>query len=627
MYSSPLKLGNENTSMNVRKDGRNEENTVQYAIESLESKGESLVSSRCGSELDTEQTLISNVRRSRASSSCQELFLPNIHGLHSSIPKHITTFDEKYVLRCLELIRYCALRAAASNVASKVHILPDDLSNLAKSKTRGSYDMARLAIECPLDAGTEVIINSTDDWTIGSVTGSQSMMNILKSPLLQQFGSIDFDVNFGRTSLLDVSEPVYTDFADSPHKLSNTLSHKPQKEVTVVDHNYAPAPGHKRLVSISSTNSSCSDKSSSSASATSFQGMLQCTWKDGLPHHVFSVDDKRAVYVSNLSKVEPSDEMVLDYVYTFHTRKKGKKECDIQELELESVGMMRVSTSITFCSNNSEVRETQFILSLTSDDPTGELQISNHTNRKSKRLTSKVVKVFRSSHSYKQRSSSKFWGSSAIFEDTPWEPSEDVHNSIDPIDARAEKDYLPNLELAAIIVKEICMNRKEADLGGWGLKFLKKSGKDASLETIVPSECTRNNGECSTSIDILIPAGLHGGPKTRVGGPSSLTERWISGGRCDCGGWDVGCPLSILNTRSSGTDSSSQADISGECKSVDLYMQGSKQDVPILKMVNIHEGLYYIHFGSTLSTLQSFAIAAAIIHSHSPVLRSKVYRS
>ncbi|KAI3473033.1 hypothetical protein Pfo_031157 [Paulownia fortunei] len=251
----------------------------------------------------------------------------------------------------------------------------------------------------------------------------------------------------------------------------------------------------------------------------------------------------------------------------------------------------------------------------------GELQISNHTNRKSKRLTRKVVKVFRSSHSYKQRSSLNFWGSSAVFEDTPWEPSEDVHNSINPIDARAEKEYVPNLELAAIMVKEICKNRKEADLGGFGLKFLKKSGKEnTSLETTVPSECTRNNGECSTSMDILIPAGLHGGPKTRVGGSSSLNERWISGGRCDCGGWDIGCPLSILNTRSSSTDSL-------ECKSVDLYMQGSKQDVPILKMVNIHEGLYYIHFGSTLSTLQSFAIAAAIIHSHSPVLRSKVYRS
>ncbi|KAL0456928.1 UNVERIFIED_CONTAM: hypothetical protein Slati_1032000 [Sesamum latifolium] len=354
--------------------------------------------------------------------------------------------------------------------------------------------------------------------------------------------------------------------------------------------------------------------------------MLQCTWNDGLLHHVFSVDDKNEVYVANLLRVESLESKVLDYVYTFHSSKKGKKDSDIQELELERVGTMRVSTSITLCSNNSEVRETQFVLSVSSDDPTGELQVSTHVQRKNKRLTSKVVNALRSSHSYKRRSSSKFWGSSAIFEDAPWEPSEDMHNSVDRVEARAEKVYFPNLELAAIIVKDICKNREEADVGGWGLKFLKKSGNDASLETSVPSKCSRDDGECSTSMDVLIPAGLHSGPRTRIGGPSSLTERWISGGHCDCGGWDIGCPITVLNTGSSSADSSSETADSGECKSTDLFIQGSKQEVPALKMVNIHEGLYYIHFQSTLSTLQSFAIAAAIIHSRSPLLRPKVYR-
>ncbi|KAK4425424.1 hypothetical protein Salat_1736400 [Sesamum alatum] len=608
-------------SMNVQKDSGKEENT-----ESLEAKGERLVSSRCGSELDPRQTLISSVRGSTASSACRELFPANIDGLHSSIPEHIITVDEKYALRCLELIRYCALSAAAWNSVQKVGVLPDDLSNLAESKARRLYDMAGLAIECPLVAGTDVIVDSTDEWPIGSITGSQSMINILKSPLLKRFGSNDFDVTFSRTSLVDAGEPVYSDFEGSPRELSNTLLHKPRKEVPVLDHRNVFAPGHKRLVSISSTNSSSSDKSSSSASAASFQGMLQCTWNDGLPHHVFSVDDKNEVYVANLLKDESLESKVLDYVYAFHSSKKGKKDCDVQELELERVGTMRVSTSITLCSNNSEVRETQFVLSASSDDPTGQLQVSTRVHQKNKRLTSKVVNALRPSHSYKRRSSSKFWGSNAISEDAPWEPSEDVHNSVDRIGARAEKIYVPNLELAAIIVKDICKNREEADVGGWGLKFLRKSANDASLETSLPSKCTRDDGECSTSMDVLIPAGLHGGPRTRIGGPSSLTERWISGGRCDCGGWDIGCPITVLNTRSSSADSSSQMANSGECKSTDLFIQGSKQEVPALKMVNIHEGLYYIHFQSTLSTVQSFAIAAAIIHSRSPLLRSKVYR-
>ncbi|KAL0322572.1 UNVERIFIED_CONTAM: hypothetical protein Sangu_1876500 [Sesamum angustifolium] len=575
----------ENPKKNPGKDGKKQENTLQYPVESIGSKGGNLVSKRCRKRLEPGKTLILNARRSRASTWCRELFLKNVHGSSNSIPKHITTPDEKYVLRCLELIRNCALRAAAWNFTSKVGVLPEDGSNLAEIKNRSSNSIS-LAIERPFIGGTEVIMNTTGDWTIGTVSRSQ--------------------------------------------KSSSTFSrNKQQKEVKFLDHKYASSPVHKRDASTSSTNSSCSDQSSSSVYGTSFQGMLQCTWKGGLPHHVFTVDDKREVYIANLSKVESSDDKGLDYVYTFLARRNGKKECDIDELESESIAKMRVSTAITFSSNNSEVRETQFILSVSSDNRKGETQTSNHALRKNNRLTRKVVDVFRPSQSYKQRSLSKLGGSSAIFEDTPWEPSGDVSNNyLDPHDGLAENKCSPNLELAAIIVKDTYNNSKEAELGGWGLKFLKRQGNNASLESSIPPERSRNTGECSTSMDIVIPAGFHGGPRTRVGGgPSSLIERWTSGGHCDCGGWDIGCPLTILNTTSSNGEYSPQADNFGECKSINLFMQGSKQNLPIMKMVNIHDGLYYINFQSTLSTLQSFAIASAIIHSRSPLLRPKAYRS
>ncbi|KAL7145033.1 hypothetical protein ABFS83_07G051600 [Erythranthe nasuta] len=528
--------------MNLTKDVREEENTPDLQSE----------------------------RETRTPNNCQELYLRNnIHRLHSTIPKHITTVDEKYILHCLQLIRNCARRAAAQDFASKVHVLSNDVSILAEG------DMARLAIECP---------NSSDDMsrlTIGSVTSSQSMKNILNSPLLQQTRHVDF------------FEPVYSRKNSAPGQ-------------------------HKRAASVSSTNSSFSDKSSSSASNTSYQAMMQCTWRDGLPHHVFSVDDKRESYVASL---EPSGDKVYDYVYTFHSR---KKEHEIQELESENLGTMRVSTSITLCSNNMEVRETNFVLSLSSDEnPTKDrLQNSNLALRKNKRLlTRKVANVFRSN--YKKRPSSKFTGSSAILEDSPWEPSGNEDNNNNTADEQREYSS-PNLELAAVIVKDV---RKNPEIGGWGLKFLKKTGANASLEASARGlpECSRSKGECSTSMDVLIPAGLHGGPRARGGaGPSSLTERWISGGQCDCGGWDIGCPLTILKTKSSSADSSFSADSSEDCKSIDLFIQGSKEeDMAMLKMVKIHEGLYYIHYQSTLSSLQSFAIAAAIFHSRSPLLRPK----
>ncbi|KAL1561692.1 hypothetical protein AAHA92_04365 [Salvia divinorum] len=602
----------ESPSTNLGKDGSEEENAVLCATECLESNRETLVLKR---NLVPGNTLILSVRRSRTSATCREVFLQNIHASRNSIPKHIITFDEKYAIRCLQSIRNFAVRAAVRNFSSKVDILKDHTSSLAYIKDRSSSNMA---IEYPVVGGTEVIVDSTGDWTIGTVSGSQTMINILKSPLLQQFGSLD--ATFMKTNFLGASEQFYSDFVGSV-KATGAISPNLEKEVKVLDRRYASAPLHSRDASISSTSSS-SDQSSSSGGGISFQGMLQCTWKDGLPHHIFTVDDKREVYSADLSKVECSVDKGLDYLYTFHSRRNGKKE---RELESQNIAKMQVSSSIGFSSNNMEIRETQFVLSINSDNRTGEMQTSNQAHKKNKRLTKKMVDVFRPSHSYKQRSSSKVGVSGTILEDTPLEPSEDVHDNFSNVGERcAEYKYAPNLELAAIVVKDTYHHHVEAEVeaGGWGLKFLKKSGNKESPEATTPPKHSRNRGECSTSTDILISAGIHGGPRTRVGGPSSIIERWRSGGHCDCGGWDVGCPLTILNTGSGSTVYSSQ-----ECKSFDLFMQGSFQSLPIMKMVNIHKGLYYINFQSTLSTLQSFAIAAALIHSRSPILRSKLCRA
>ncbi|CAI9762206.1 unnamed protein product [Fraxinus pennsylvanica] len=562
----------ENTSIYLGNNDQNDEVSMDCASENRESGNENLLSKTCIRKIEPENTLLLNAKRSQNSENCSEkLFLQNVYGLHSKIPMQIISFDEKYVLRCLDMIRTYALRAAAQSFASKMEILSDT--------NRSSYKIARLGTQFPLIAETEnTVVSSTSDWIMSQVTGSKSMMNILKSPLLHQFGTLESDVSFGR-SILDVSRTVCSESVNSSCSVQNV-----QKEVTVLDRGYGSVRAHKRHISVSSTNSTCSDQTSSSVSSAMYQGMLQIIWKDGLPHHVFSIDDKE-VYVANLSKAESPEDRVLDYVYTFHSSKKGHKECDIREHELELIGKMRVSTSITFCSNNSEIQETHFVLSGFNGNPIGEMQASSSALRKNKRLTRKVVNAFRS----KQRSSSKFGGTSTIFEETSWDwdPLRDMQNSLDPEDGTVENQYVANLELAAIVVKDhVCNNRKEAGVGGWGLKFLKKTRNNPSLETSIPFEfCPRNSGECSTSMNILVPAGFHGGPRTRIGGPSTLIDRWISGGCCDCGGWDIGCPLTVLDARSRGAYASSQADNLEECKSYDFFIQGSKQNTPIMKML------------------------------------------
>lgn len=51
--------------------------------------------------------------------------------------------------------------------------------------------------------------------------------------------------------------------------------------------------------------------------------------------------------------------------------------------------------------------------------------------------------------------------------------------------------------------------------------------------------------------------------------------------------------------------------------------QGSEHGGPTLRIVNVHDDLYFIHFQPTLSILQSFSIAVAMIHTKSPTLRPK----
>jgi hypothetical protein len=47
---------------------------------------------------------------------------------------------------------------------------------------------------------------------------------------------------------------------------------------------------------------------------------------------------------------------------------------------------------------------------------------------------------------------------------------------------------------------------------------------------------------------VVLPSGVHSLPSD--GGPSSLIERWKTGGSCDCGGWDLACKLKILANKS-----------------------------------------------------------------------------
>ncbi|KAA3480798.1 Cadherin EGF LAG seven-pass G-type receptor 2 [Gossypium australe] len=517
-----------------------------------------LKSKQLGSPINPQHALILNVRRIQARKSfINDALLRAVFGTGNKIPRHVVALDEKYLRYCLKLIHVNAAKAAQCSISvnlssTKTSILSNG-QNPAKIPDENTGDLGRFIFKCPLEVRTDSLyLDSAEPWVVGSIMGSRSMVNILKSTLLEKSGA--FNVN---PSLNDV----------------------------------------KRL----------------------------CTWNGGIPYFVFSLDNKREVYVANLAKDGAARNKGLDYMYLLHSSKSCHKEHGISDHEF--VGKMTVSTSFSICPQDSKIMETEFVLFSGNKTSIREMQTSSNNHRKNKGLSEKVVEAFKSSHLSKQSTFSRFCQSSSIMEDSSWDPYRDTVNNSDSLDGmNLFEEQLPrNLELTAIVVRDHFPENPRPEVGGWGLKFLSKPVAMQNidpLEAPVHSFCSRNNGVCSTSMDVVIPAGIHGGPRTRNGGPSSLIERWRSGGHCECGGWDLGCPLTVLKSGPS-KGGSPATDMPEYCKLFDFCTQGPEYGSPTLRMTNVHDGLYLIHFQSAFSALQSLAIAVAYIHTQSPTFRPK----
>ncbi|KHN24881.1 uncharacterized protein LOC114402776 [Glycine soja] len=512
------------------------------------------------------------------------LFFLLVHG-HYKIPKLMASADEMYLRHCLESVHNSALKASQhkKSVSLEANNLWTSEKSLNTDKFIGEAecDSSELVLGHSVASITENLVvstNASDNWTLGTVMGTKSMINILNSPLLRQVGVSERDDNLNSMNFTDAKNMICYGFMDSPSSSYKLEMEKPM----VQSHKYGS-------ISVS-------------------QGMLQCTWKQGVPHFVFSADDQKEVYVAKLSKADTTHYADLDYVYLFHLNK-GR---EIPDRDLQLVGKMNVSTCYTLSPDNCRVMETRFILFGNDKFYDKEMYTSRRSHMKNKGMAKKAS---RSSPSPIHRTLSKFSRSKAIRESCPLDKQSCGLDGTNLI----ETNVPTNFELAAILVKDHLLSHSLDKVGGWGLKFLNKSGVN---HTTLPSEsCNQNTRDCSSSISILVPAGLHGGPRTTHGGPSSLVDRWKSGGCCDCGGWDEGCPLTVLQRRTINEEILSHVDTQGECKSVDLVTQGSSNFSPTLRMVNVHDGLYFIDFQPSLSALQSFSIAVAIIHTQSPTLR------
>lgn len=229
--------------------------------------------------------------------------------------------------------------------------------------------------------------------------------------------------------------------------------------------------------------------------------------------------------------------------------------------------------------------------------------------------------------------------------------------------------FSPHLELTAIVIRTPSSQTETVNSGtgkdtvsknpgGWGLKFLNKrfhssrsthphhqddscklecSNNSAISPTPSSAVCTFDDQtpgqglgschlsckrRCKTSITALVPADMHGLPKMKSCGPSPLIERWRFGGGCDCGGWDMGCALTLLHNRKQRRNSdlletNSRAE---DYNSLYVLSKGEREDTPALTMTAVADGLYSVSFQSQLTTLQVFSIVLSMLHSREEIV-------
>ncbi|CAA7032261.1 unnamed protein product [Microthlaspi erraticum] len=117
------------------------------------------------------------------------------------------------------------------------------------------------------------------------------------------------------------------------------------------------------------------------------------------------------------------------------------------------------------------------------------------------------------------------------------------------------------------------------------------------------------------SATVILQSGVHSMPQK--GGPSSLIQRWRTGGSCDCGGWDMGCNLRILtNQHNLSSKNSTTSNSPPSSNTFELFFLGEEaEEHPFLSFKPIKEGIYYVVYESSLSQLQAFSICMALAES------------
>ncbi|XP_028807741.1 uncharacterized protein LOC114762422 [Neltuma alba] len=147
------------------------------------------------------------------------------------------------------------------------------------------------------------------------------------------------------------------------------------------------------------------------------------------------------------------------------------------------------------------------------------------------------------------------------------------------------------LVLYSVKLKQGCDQAPDYQLDDELAAIILKIPKTLVFTNNVHYSSSCDNGQELVHATVVLPSGVHSHPSK--GGPSSLIERWKSGGSCDCGGWDMGCELKILQMKTQPIKSHFHPKLVVKII-LSFFLQGNGRDRPAFRFVPFKQGIFSV---------------------------------
>ncbi|KAK9927198.1 hypothetical protein M0R45_024394 [Rubus argutus] len=345
-------------------------------------------------------------------------------------------------------------------------------------------------------------------------------------------------------------------------------------------------------------------QSSVASSPVHLHGHLKLQNKLGMPYFEFSLKCSEDVFVARTWKADNG----FNWVYTFHAigsrKKSNASSVGLHGSDRDSsmVGQMQVS-----CYLCSELKDGAFDNSMVTEfvlyDISHARQIA--AEQANSNCTLDDAKHPKGSNLSAEGATLKLGDGPCPTKVKPQHKSSDSDSSAWPV-----ADLHPSLEIAAIVM-QVPFEKRESLKYKRGDKICDKVPGNL-LKLSMNEQKDEPDSRYSGNLKVIIPSGNHGLPSAKSKGPSSLLDRWRLGGGCDCGGWDMSCPLTVLSNPN--IQCADNHLFEENQQPLEIFVQGSKEKTPALSMTMVEDGLYAVDFHAQLSTLQAFSMCVSILH-------------